>query len=145
MWQFLLECMTNRTSSRHIFYRYICTYALCITYGQNVLSLFVVAKECKHPLAVEIILGCCFFPFSILNGSCCSFLVSKFLQKNQLIALWGFPCVLFAASPLLLLIYNFCHFDYNVSWCVPFWVNSMWDSSLPRLGSPFPFSSYRCF
>ena len=49
MWQFLLECMTNRTSSRHIFYRYICTYALCITYGKNVLSLFVVAKDCKHP------------------------------------------------------------------------------------------------
>ena len=27
-----------------------------------------------------------------------------------------------------LFTFNFCHFNYNVSWCVPLWVNSVWDS-----------------
>ena len=40
--------------------------------------------------------------------------------------------------PLLLLIFffvfNFCHFNYYVSQCVPPWIYSAWDSVLPGLG-----------
>ena len=40
--------------------------------------------------------------------------------------------MLFVAFPLLLLIFslifNFCHFDYSVLWCIPLWVNPVWDS-----------------
>ena len=30
-----------------------------------------------------------------------------------------------------LLIFNFCHFNYNVSWCGPLWVHLVWHSVLP--------------
>lgn len=49
MWQFLLEWMTSSTSSRHIFYKHIYSYALQSMYNENVVSLFIVAKGCKHP------------------------------------------------------------------------------------------------
>ena len=33
---------------------------------------------------------------------------------------------------------SFCHFDYNVSWHVPLWVNPVWDSlGFLDLGSCF--------
>ena len=37
--------------------------------------------------------------------------------------------MLFVIFPLLLLIlvFNFCLFDYYVSWCVPPWVYPVWD------------------
>ena len=41
------------------------------------------------------ILGSRFFPFNILNISCHSLLFCKVSGKNQLIALWGFPCMWF--------------------------------------------------
>ena len=52
--------------------------------------------------------------------------------------------MLFVAFPLLLLVFflylSFCHFDYNVSWCVPFLVNPVWDSlCFPDLHACFLF------
>ena len=55
----------------------------------------------------------------------------QFLLKNQLITLWGFPCILFVTFPLSLLLcssFNFCQFDYQLSQCVPLWVNAAWNS-----------------
>ena len=40
--------------------------------------------------------------------SCHSLLACKFLLKDQLLTLWGFPCVLFVVFPLLLLIFFLC-------------------------------------
>ena len=56
--------------------------------------------------ALLSILGCR-FPFIILNISCHSW-PAEFLVKNQLIRLRGFPGILFAAFPSLLLIFFLC-------------------------------------
>ena len=52
----------------------------------------------------EILAVVFFFHFIILNMSCHSLWLAEFLLKGQLLTLWGFPCVLFVAFPLLLLI-----------------------------------------
>ena len=36
------------------------------------------------------------------------FWLAEFLLKDQLLKVWGFPCMLFVASPLLLLIFFIC-------------------------------------
>ena len=38
--------------------------------------------------------------------SCQSFQAAEFLLKSQMITIWGFPCMLLAAFPLLLLIFS---------------------------------------
>ena len=73
----------------------------------------------------------CFFLSSPQVYCAIPFWPSEFLLKNQLITLWGFPCILFVAFPLSLLLYSsfkFCHFDYQLSQCVPLSVNPAWDS-----------------
>ena len=37
-------------------------------------------------------------------------------------------CCISLAAFKTLLIFNFCHFNYNVSWCVSLWVALIWDS-----------------
>ena len=51
-------------------------------------------------------LGCRFFPFSSLDPAI-PFWPAEFRLIDQLLSLWGFPCVLLGASPLLLLIFFF--------------------------------------
>ena len=53
-------------------------------------------------------LGCRFFPFNTLNVSCHSLLACTVSLKDQLLSVWGFPCVLLVASPLVLLIFFLC-------------------------------------
>ena len=57
---------------------------------------------------------------------------AEFLLKNQLKTLWRFPCMLFVTFPLLLLLFfclfDFCQFDYYLSWHVSPWVYPLWDS-----------------
>jgi len=53
-------------------------------------------------------LCCSFFSFITLNMSCHSLLAWEFLLKDQLLSLWGFPCVLFVAFPLMVLIFAVC-------------------------------------
>ena len=53
-------------------------------------------------------LGCRFFPSSTLNISCHSLWPAEFLLKDQLLSVWGFPCMLLVAFPLLLLIFFLC-------------------------------------
>ena len=55
----------------------------------------------------------------------------QFLLKGQLLSVWGFPCMLLVAFPLLLLSLSLClvcQFDQCVSWCVSPWVYPVWDS-----------------
>ena len=105
------------------------------------MKLLISPLNLNKILARQSIRGCrfffFFFPLSVLFIYCATLFPSAgFLWKNQLTALWEFPCVLFAAFPFLPLIifylykFNFCHFDYNVSWCVRSWVNPVWDSVL---------------
>ena len=53
-------------------------------------------------------LGFRFFPFSILRYPAIPFWPAEFLLKDQLLNVWGFPCMLLVASPLLLLIFFLC-------------------------------------
>ena len=78
----------------------------------------------------RVILVISFFLSSLYSISCHSFPSGlHFLLKDQLLALWGFPCMLFFALPLLPLIFvfNFCQFDYYVSWHIFLWVYPAWD------------------
>ena len=60
-------------------------------------------------------------------------------------SLWEFPYMLFVAFNNLSL--SFCHFDYNVSWRVPLWVNFLiWVTiSFLRLGKFSPIVSSNIF
>ena len=64
-------------------------------------------------------LGCRFFPFSTLNISCHSFWPAEFLLKDQLLIVWGFPCILLAAFPMLKKQFKnyFKNSDYDVACC----------------------------
>ena len=60
------------------------------------------------------------------------FWLVEFLLRNQLIAWWEFPCMLFIVFPLSLLIFYlsliFVSLIYCVSWVVFPWVSFAWDS-----------------
>ena len=53
-------------------------------------------------------LGCRVFSFITLICPAIPFWPKEFLLKDQLLSLWEFPCVLFVAFPLLLLIFVLC-------------------------------------
>ena len=42
-------------------------------------------------------------------------------------------CFSLAGFNILFFVFNFCQFDYYLSWCVPPWFNPVWDSVLPGL------------
>ena len=77
-------------------------------------------------------LGCRLFPFTALNISYHSLLACRFLLKGQLLSIWGLPCMLLLASPLLLLIFflvfSLCQIDQYESWCVSPWIYPLWSS-----------------
>ena len=70
---------------------------------------------------VVLIIGPCFSSVWIFCAN--PFWPEMFLLRNQLTVLWEFPC-----SKLLLrfIVFNFCHFYYDVSLCGPLWVNLVW-------------------
>ena len=53
-------------------------------------------------------------------------------MRNQQITLWEIPYLLFVIFSCCLQysfsVFNFCQFDYYVSWCVPPWIYPVWDS-----------------
>ena len=65
------------------------------------------------------------------NSSICRFILAAFVGRDEL--------------HILLLLHHLdlplCHFNYNVSWCCPLWVDPVWDSVLSRPGCLFPFPS----
>ena len=72
--------------------------------------------------------------FSSLQIYCAiPFWFVEILLRNQLINLCKFPCMLFVIFPLVFFkyftfVFNFCQFDYYMSWCVHPWVYPVWDS-----------------
>ena len=56
------------------------------------------------------------FPFNLFECVCHSFLACKVLLKSQLIVLWEFRTVAFLFMLLRSSNFNFCHFNYTVSW-----------------------------
>ena len=70
-------------------------------------KLFVSPSILNDILAGYSNLGCRFFPFSTLNISCHSFLACRVSAERSL-NIWGFPCMLLVAFPLLLLICFLC-------------------------------------
>ena len=48
------------------------------------------------------------------------------MLKSQVIVLWEVPCKQNSCFSLvafkILFSFNFCHFNYNVSWCGPLWI-----------------------
>ena len=70
-------------------------------------KLFISPSVLNEILAGYSNLGCRFVPFSTLNISCHSLLACGVLLKDQLLSLWGFPCMLLVPSTLLLLIFFF--------------------------------------
>ena len=70
-------------------------------------KLFISPSVLNKILAGYSNLGCRFVPFSTLNISCHSLLACRVLLKDQLLSLWGFPCMLLVPSTLLLLIFFF--------------------------------------
>ena len=69
-------------------------------------KLFISPSILNEILAWYSNLGCRFFPFSSLDPAI-PFWPAEFRLIDQLLSLWGFPCVLLVASPLLLLIFFF--------------------------------------
>ena len=91
-------------------------------------------------------LGLCFSSLWIILAS--PILPARFPLRSQLIVLWE----LFVGNSLLFLllllgfsILNLWHFNYDVSWCGPFWVQLLSDSVLPGLVCLFSFTKLRKF
>ena len=79
--------------------------------------------------AGQSILGCRFFPFRTLSISCHSFLAYKVsVDKSDDILMGGFTCnYLFFSCCLQNSHFNFCHFNYNMSYCGSGQVHLVWD------------------
>ena len=79
-----------------------------------------------------VVLGCGFSLLSLYLGWATPYWPTEFLLKSQLIALWEFPGMKLVAFPLLLLTFsfyfNFWHFNYSASFCVPLWADPVRDS-----------------
>ena len=80
----------------------------------NSLSFWLCVKLLISPSYLNEILagysnlGCRLFFSSLLVCPAIPFWPEEFLLKDQLLSLWGFPCVLFVAFPLLLLMFVLC-------------------------------------
>ena len=106
-----------RSFSSLVFLDYISPLNICCKAGLVVLNSLNFSLSEKLLISPSILneilagysnLGCRFFPFSTLNISCHSILPTQFLLKDQLLSIWGFPCMLLVASPLLFLIFFLC-------------------------------------
>ena len=110
-----------------VFLDYISPFNICCKAGLVLLNspnfclskkLFIFPSILSEILARDSNLGCRFFPFSTLNPSCHSLWPAEFLLKDQLLSVWGFPCMLLVASPLLLLIFFLLVFVSLISMCL---------------------------
>ena len=91
--------------------------------------VFAVVRLCNFCMSVKLFispsilneifarysnLGCRFFPFSTLNISCHSLLACRVSAERSAVSVWGFPCMLLVASPLLPLIFFICVYSLLV-------------------------------
>ena len=100
-----------------VFLDYIIPFNICCTACLVVLNslnfclsekLLISPTILSEILAGYSNLGFRFFPLSILRYPAIPFWLAEFLLKDQLLNVWGFPCMLLVASPLLLLIFFLC-------------------------------------
>ena len=92
-------------------------------------KILISASDLKVSLAGQNILGCGFFHFITLNISCHSLLACKVFVEISADSLMGFPLYVICHFSLsyFIFVFNFCQFDYYVSWCVSPWVYPAWD------------------
>lgn len=80
---------------------------------------------------------------------CHSLWPAEFLLQSQLMALWESLVCNLLLSPCCFKIslwsFNYCPFNYNVSWCSPLWVDPVWNSVLPELACLFSFQVRKAF
>ena len=111
-------------------------------------KLLISASDLKESLAEQNLLGCGFFHFITLNISCHSLLACRVSVEKSTDSLMGVPLYVICHFPLvafnILSVFNFCQFDYYVSWCVPPWVYPSWDS-LHFLDLTISFPKFRKF
>ena len=79
------------------------------------------------------ILDCRFFPFITLDLSCRFLLTRRVSVEESADGLMGVPLYVigpfpFVAFSFISFVFNFCHFDYYGSLCVPPWVYPAWGS-----------------
>ena len=106
-----------------VFLDYISPFTICCKAGLvvlNSLNFCLSEKLLISPSILNEILArysnlCSrFFPFSTLNISCNSLLACRISAENQLLSIWGFPCMSLVAFPLLLLIVFLCVYSLLV-------------------------------
>ena len=76
------------------------SFSFCLS-----VKLFISPSYLNEIFAGYSNLGCRFFSFITLSMPCHSLWYEEFLLTDQLLSLWGSPCVLFVAFHLLLLIF----------------------------------------
>ena len=113
---FTLFCYSKVIStifSSLVFLDYINPFNICCKAGLVVLnslnvcflkSFFISPSILNEILAVYCNLGCTFFLFSTLNIFCHSLLACR----DQLLSIWGFPCMLLVSFSLLLFMLFLC-------------------------------------
>ena len=80
-------------------------------------------------LARQSILGSRFFPFSTLNALCHSLLACNISAEKSADSLNGVPLYvfLFFSCCLQNSLFNFCCFNFDMSYCGSVWVHCVWD------------------
>ena len=100
-----------------IFLEYVSPFNICCKAGLMVLNSlnFCLSEKLliSPPILNKILAGTIImtvdFSLSVLEiYPAISFWPPEFLLKNQLLSVWGFPCMLLVASLLLLLIFFLC-------------------------------------
>ena len=104
-----------RSFSSLVFLDYISPLNICCKAGLVVLNSLNFSLSEKLLISPSILneildkysdLGCRFFPFQYFKYyPAIPFWPAEFLLKDQLLNIWGFPCMLLVAFPLLLLTF----------------------------------------
>ena len=109
---------------------------------------FVYPSVLTNSFAGESNLGCRSSLFITLNPCCQSLACKVFFWEiswqsygNSFVG----KSLLFSAAFKILFIFDIWHFNYDVSWCGPLWVQLVWDSELPGLVCLFPLPDWGTF
>ena len=117
------------------------SFSICCIAGLVVLKslnfclsvkLLISPSNLNEILAGQSNLHCRYFPFIILNMSCHSLLACRVSAEKSAVNLMGVPLCVICLFSLVAFnnfsFFNFCRFDYYVSWHVSLWVYPVWDS-----------------
>ena len=74
--------------------------------------------------------------------SCHALVACNISAEKQLVALMEGSLVtdswFFSLAAFRILSFNFCHFNYDISWCGSVWVHFVWDPLCFLYMDPFP-------